>query len=180
MTTTTPTTRQEPEQAQSAVRAVRKPPKALFKYVVNPLMKTILRSRLHPRLSGMLMLLTFPGRKSGRRYTTPVGYHRVGDEILAFTHSPWWKNCQESDVTVLVEGKALRGHAEAVRDPDVILAAVEPLLRKYGGVRQARRLALALDPSHEPTSEELRAAIRDQGLVMIRIRPEKEGASSSA
>lgn len=150
----------------------RKPPRALFKYGVNPLLGLLLRSPLHARVSQALLLLTFKGRTSGKTYTTPVGYHRMGETILVFTHSPWWKNfVGGAPVTMLLEGKEVQGRAEASRDPDMILAEVEPLVRKYGA-RQARRMALTLDPSREPTTDELRAAIVDQGLVMVRIQPQ--------
>lgn len=159
-------------QAATTTGAPRKPPKALFKYGVNPLMRLLLRSPLHGRVSQVLLLLTFKGRTSGKTYTTPVGYHRAGEAILVFTHSPWWKNfVGGAPVTRLLEGKEVQGHAEASRDPDAILAEVEPLVRKYGA-RQARRMALTLDSNREPTTEELRAAIADQGLVMVHIQPQ--------
>jgi hypothetical protein len=152
--------------------APRKPPKALFKYAVNPLLGLLLRSPLHGRISNALLLLTFKGRVSGKTYTTPVGYHRAGETILVFTHSPWWKNfVGGAPVTMLLEGEAVQGRAEVSRDLETILAEVEPLMRKYGA-KQARRMALTLDPNREPTTEELRAAIADQGLVMVRIQPQ--------
>jgi hypothetical protein len=42
------------------------PPARLFK-LVNPVLKAVLRSPLHRRLSKSLALLTFTGRTSGRR-----------------------------------------------------------------------------------------------------------------
>jgi hypothetical protein len=36
-------------------------------------MRALLRSPLHGLLSGMLMLLSYTGRKSGRTYTIPIG-----------------------------------------------------------------------------------------------------------
>jgi hypothetical protein len=152
--------------------APRRPPKALFKYVMNPAMTLLLRSPLHRRISGSLALLSYTGRKSGKRFTTPVGYHRAGQHILVFTHSPWWKNFEGgAPVTMLIEGKEVQGHAEAIRDPDQIFTHVEPLVRKYGA-KQARRMALTLDPGREPTADELRAAIGAQELIMLRIRPQ--------
>ena len=149
----------------------RRPPRWVFKYIMNPLMTAILRSPFHDRVSEGLTLLSFTGRKSGKRISTPVGYHPSGQDFLVFTHSPWWKNFEGgAPATLRIRGKEVRGHAEAVRDPDAILTEVEPLLAKHGAA-QARRMALTLDPDHEPTRDELRDAIQEQGLVLIRIRP---------
>lgn len=65
------------------------------------------------------MLLSFTGRRSGKRYTTPVAYLRKGDEIVSTTDSLWWKNLQGGvPVSVLVAGVTYRGTAEAVTDPE--------------------------------------------------------------
>lgn len=156
----------------TTTKAPRRPPKALFKYLMNPLMTLLLRSPLHGRISGSLALLQFQGRKSGKRFSIPVGYHRDGEQILVFTHSPWYKNFQDgAPVTLLLAGKEVAGHAQAVQDPETILTHVEPLVRKYGP-QQARRMALTLDPDREPTTDELRASIASQNLVMVRIQPQ--------
>lgn len=59
------------EIGQTSVR--KQPPPEVFK-LINPMIARLLRSPFHRGLSKHLMLLTFRGRKSGQRYTTPVGY----------------------------------------------------------------------------------------------------------
>ena len=59
-------------------------PEPLF-VIINPMMRMLLRSPLHFVQSKSLMLITFTGRKSGRRLTTPVRYVRVGDTVRCFT-----------------------------------------------------------------------------------------------
>jgi len=49
---------------------------------LNPLVAWLLRSTLHPLVSGGLMLLEVTGRRTGRRYWIPVGYQRNGDAII--------------------------------------------------------------------------------------------------
>jgi len=51
-----------------------KPLAPLWLLRLNPLMRALLRSPLHGLLSGMLMLLSYTGRKSGKVYTIPIGY----------------------------------------------------------------------------------------------------------
>ncbi len=52
----------------------------------------LLRSPLHGFISGSVLLIAFTGRKSGKRYTTPMTHRRDGDTFLMTTDSPWWKN----------------------------------------------------------------------------------------
>jgi hypothetical protein len=59
---------------------------------VNRLVTGLLCSPFHALLSHTTMLLTFTGRKSGRRYTIPVRYLREGETLLTLTDSPWWRN----------------------------------------------------------------------------------------
>ena len=160
-------TRTGPEPAKGAgTGRLRKPPKVIMR-LANPLMRLLLRSPFHGRLSGVILLLTFTGRKSGKQITTPVGYQRQGDTLLVFTHSPWWKNLRGgAPVMARVKGKDLQGWAVPAQDPEEVLPIVEELLRK-NGVGQARRIGLNLDGTRMPGREELRAAI--QGLVVIRI-----------
>ena len=80
----------------------------------NPLMKLLLRSPWHRVASQEIMLITVTGRKSGKRYTTPVNY--VEDEesgiltVLTHQHRTWWRNLGDgAPVTVLVRGKTLTG-----------------------------------------------------------------------
>ncbi len=46
------------------------------------------RSPLHFLVSKSIMLITFTGRKTGNRYTTPISYLPEGDTVTVFTHAP--------------------------------------------------------------------------------------------
>src|SRR5579872_6536734 len=81
-------------------------PEPLFA-IVNPIVRGLLRSPIHGFWSRSLMLITFSGRKSGRRFTTPVRYVRVGDAVRCFTSAKnlWWRNLQGgADVSLRIEG----------------------------------------------------------------------------
>jgi hypothetical protein len=54
-------------------------------HFVNPFVAALFRSRLHGLVSSRLMLLTYTGQRSGRTYTIPVGYIRLGGDLLVFT-----------------------------------------------------------------------------------------------
>ena len=75
-------------------------PFVVLNRVVNPLVRGVLRSRAHGVLSGRLALLTVTGRRSGRTFTFPVGYHRDGDRVTIGVGSPerkrWWRNLRDA------------------------------------------------------------------------------------
>jgi deazaflavin-dependent oxidoreductase (nitroreductase family) len=86
---------------------------------LNPLFSWLLRSPLHWLVSPGVTLLTVTGRKSGRRYTIPVGYQRDGDRIVIMvSNAPakqWWRNYrQPGPVELLLRGRAAHGEAEVL------------------------------------------------------------------
>jgi hypothetical protein len=91
--------------------------------IVNPALRTILRSPVHRLASGRVALITYTGRRSGREYTIPCFYRDKGDEVTIAVGWPdrkfWWRNLTRDGgpVRLLVQGQELRGHAIATRDP---------------------------------------------------------------
>lgn len=90
---------------------------------VNPGLELLLRSPLHPLASGRFALVTYTGRKSGRRYTIPVLYRDNGDEVTIGVGWPdrkvWWRNLtgEGGPVDLVVRGRELTGHAVATHEP---------------------------------------------------------------
>lgn len=135
---------------------------------INPFVSMILRSRLHRMLSGRLMLLTFAGRKTGRRYTIPVGYTREGDALVLFSSYTWWKNLRGGPPVMLrLQGRERTGRAEVIEDPAAVAEELERLIAKHGLEDAGMITGLALDTDPPPTQEELAAAM--DGHVAIRI-----------
>lgn len=62
-------------EADARVERGRSPPDWLIS-VVNPVLRTLLRSPVHGLASDHLLLLTVTGRKTGTAYTFPVGYEQ--------------------------------------------------------------------------------------------------------
>ncbi len=86
---------------------------------LNPVVRAILQSRLHWLLSPGLMLVTVTGRKTGRRYTIPVGYHQAKDAVVILVaEAPskvWWRNYREAGpIELRLRGKHLRGSAQVL------------------------------------------------------------------
>ncbi len=111
----------------------------------NSIVIRLLRSPLHWLVSPGLMLITVTGRKTARRYTLPVGYHRDGEDlVILVSEAPkkiWWRNLRvPCPVEIRVRGKELRGVARLVAPGsadfterlEYVLCRVPGLARGFG------------------------------------------------
>jgi len=110
------------------------PPLPKWAYAVaNPTISGILRSPLHRLMSGALMLLIFDGRKSGKRYSIPVGYIQEGNRLYLFSHSSWAKNfVGGAPVAVRLRGELRRGTATVLTDAALIERIVRRMTAERG------------------------------------------------
>lgn len=141
-------------------------PEPLF-ILINPLIGALLRSPLHGLMSNSLMLLTYTGIKSGRRYTTPVRYVRVDGAIRCYTsaENKWWRNLKGgARVTLRVAGHEGNYEARALfNDPPTIRAALQHYLRLFPGDAAYHDIRLNRDGSL--VLEDLERASHDAVVV---------------
>jgi hypothetical protein len=90
------------------------------------------RSPLLSRLVGRVFaIVTYTGRRSGKRVSLPVGYRRCDDELLIGVAMPdaktWWRNFlgEGGPVTVTLDGRERAGHAVATRDDGGVTVRVQ-------------------------------------------------------
>ena len=145
-------------------------PEPLF-VVINPTMRLLLRSPLHVLVSGSLMLITYTGRRSGRRYSTPVRYLRRGDVIRCFTttESRWWRNLRDgAEVSLRIRGHEARYHARAIHDDAArVRAGLEDYFAQFP--QDAAYHAVRLAAGRRPDPADLARAA--QHAVMVEARP---------
>ena len=135
---------------------------------INPFVSWILRSRFHRMVSGRLMLLTFTGRKTGERFTIPVGYTREGETLVLFSSYSWWKNLRGgAPVTVRLKDRERTGYAGVIEERAAVVEEVERLIAGHGRKEVGMMTGLALDTDPPPTTDEIAAAL--EGHVAIRI-----------
>jgi hypothetical protein len=141
------------------------PPKWLFKHVINPTMKLILRSPLHGLLSKGLSLLTFTGRKSGRQFTTPVAYNQDKDgTVYVFTRSAWWENLRDGKpVTIRIKGQQYQATPAIIQDKAAVWELVSRFAQEAGG--DYRRVGVML--GEDASEADIRAAASD--LLAIKL-----------
>jgi deazaflavin-dependent oxidoreductase (nitroreductase family) len=99
--------------------------------------------------SDRLLLLTFTGRKSGKKFTTPLRYVQEGETLRMIVVYPWWRNLLgAAPVRVLLRGQMRTGTAEVLPEEDgevvvkVHLNGIErhhALLRHYGSKKGTDR-----------------------------------------
>jgi hypothetical protein len=141
-------------------------PPAIMRAVVNPLLSLLLRTSLHGLVSGRLVLLSFSGRKSGRRYTFPVGYGQQGDTLLITTMAGWKKNLiGGAPVEVWLRGGKRAGTATVVSDEQGVYEGFRLLLPD--APQLAQFLGIRLN-NGAPDADDVRRA-RERGYVIVRV-----------
>jgi hypothetical protein len=91
---------------------------------INPLVRWLIRSPLHGLASRRIALITYTGRRSGRRYTIPVGYRIASLQVTITVGSPdrkvWWRSLTGpgAPVELHIGGRRRTGHAVATRARD--------------------------------------------------------------
>lgn len=146
-------------------------PKSVFEYCINPLMKALLRSPLHGLISDAVMLITFTGRKSGRTYTTPVGFEELDGTlyVTSQTDRVWWKNLRGgAQVEVRLRGNRRGGHAEVIEDNQAVADYVLGFVDRHG-VDSMSRLALSVQGDELPDMEDLAAGLDDVVVIEIEL-----------
>ena len=136
---------------------------ALFR-TMNRLIRPLLASPLHGILSKRLMLLTYTGRRSGRRITIPIGYFDgEPGTVLALSSTTTW-------VSNLRDGRTVRLRIRG-RDHDAVptvLQDTETFARFVEDSPGAAKIT-GLPADRKPTPEELHAAAQKAHLVKFRL-----------
>ena len=133
----------------------------------NDFVTFFLRTPLHVFL-GNTMLITVTGRKTGRKYSMPVGFYREGDCLWVMTsrNRTWWRNVKNgSNVSLLLKGKTIDAFAGAELDEKAVEA------RMFDYIRQVPIAAKSLGIRMENTSpnrDDVARVAKDRLFVKIR------------
>ncbi len=96
------------------------PPKNFLK-VVNPILRTLLKSPLAGVTPKHLVILRFAGRKSGRQYEIVIGWHQIDGQNLVFSPYRWTVNFDGGAPVEVIRGSSRRsGSGTLVRDPELV------------------------------------------------------------
>ena len=145
-----------------------------YRYLLNPVMRGLLRSPLHGVASGNIAILHFRGRKSGRWLETPLSYMREGNTVrlLSNTNTRWWHNLRGGPVDVQLEIRRSRFTGTATLHEGDSEAARAGIRKFIAAVpRDAKVYGLALDGSRQLVESSLAGRISDLALVEIELDP---------
>lgn len=143
----------------------------VFKWFLNPLIKPLLRSPLHGLVSNRFLLLSFSGVKSGRQFTTPVGYEREGDALIVMTRRSWWKNFEGGVlVTLHYRGQIREAQATAVTDRKAVADYVGRSLQRNHPLINSRRFGITMEGGELPSRDALEAAAFGRRLIKIELQ----------
>ncbi|WP_404380911.1 nitroreductase/quinone reductase family protein [Knoellia locipacati] len=146
-----------------------KPPPAAVIRILNPILRTVLRSPAHRAFSKDLMLLHVTGRRTGRVYVVPVGRHEHHGGLVASAGGSWRRNLRNgADCDVTLDGRRRHARGVLVDDPHEVAVIFSDLLAAMGRDR-ANRLGLQLNVDRLPTLEELSAALVDRNVVRLTL-----------
>ena len=150
-----------------------------FAKIMNKVPAAVLRSPLHHMMSNKYLLLSFTGRKSGKRYTTPVAYLKEGETLLMTTDSPWWKNLRGTDgagppVSVRVKGREYEGIGEVVTDETEVVRVLARFLQMQPGYGKFVGVKGGAGGRVDPSMVEEAA----RGRVVVRVRPTRARVGS--
>jgi deazaflavin-dependent oxidoreductase (nitroreductase family) len=127
----------------------------------------ILRSPLHPILSSKMLLIKFVGRRSGRRYATPVNYHQDGRTVLITTDSSWFKNFTGGGQAIIhLRGRTRQVRVELVTDQLEATAGLVTIVRAQPGYGRWANVKIA--SGGVPDYADARAEIA-RGRVLLRL-----------
>jgi deazaflavin-dependent oxidoreductase (nitroreductase family) len=145
----------------------------IFHKVTNPLVRFILNSPLHSMLSGRLVLITYTGKKSGKKHSLPVQYAESHNGLIVVAgyheHKKWWRNLlRESTINVCYRGKWFEASAKAFDgDVEVIAPLLPDYLKRFPA--SARIRGLSLDSSGNIENPE-KLGEEAKKVVMVTIR----------
>jgi hypothetical protein len=134
----------------TAVRDAR-PPIAVIR-VLNPIMRTVLRTPLG-RLVRPFALLEFTGRRTGRHYRVPAGWHEAEGVPVVFTPAPWRANFVDgARVTVHHRGRTFEMTGTLVADPTDVARALHWM---FANGTPPRAVGLDMPADHDITAADV-------------------------
>lgn len=152
---------------QSAVDAAH-PPQLLLN-VVNPALKVALKTPLGG-LIGDFMLVAFTGRKTGKRYATPVSAHALDGALYVVLETQWKYNFRDgADAQVTHRGKTRTMHGRLITEPAAVAEIVDRIARTYSPKKAQRQMGLTFRDGEFPTRAEWEESVRRVKIAAIEL-----------
>ncbi|MDA2891898.1 hypothetical protein PDG61_13315 [Mycolicibacterium sp. BiH015] len=136
--------------------------------VVNPTLKVLLKTPLGG-LIGDFMLISFTGRKSGKKYATPVSAHQL-DGLYVILEAQWKHNFRGgADAQVSFRGKTSTMRGELITDTTTVAEICERVATSYGAKKAQRQMGMKFRDGRLPTVAEWTEAAGRLKMAAIKL-----------
>lgn len=135
----------------------------------NDFMSWVLRSPFHGMLSSGMMLITVTGRRTGKKYTTPVEYYCQNSDLWVLTsrNRTWWRNLRGgAEVSLLLKRKSVTALAEPELDQKTVEARMYEYIRH---MPQAVKTMGIRVQNGNANAEDITRIVRER--LFVKIRP---------
>jgi len=136
--------------------------------ISNFFMKAIVNSPLHPMLGSNFAVITFEGRKSGKRYSTPINVTRNGDAFTAVSlrSRTWWRNLRGGQQAQLrVSGRQYEVRGEVLEDQGAVADGLAQYFKQNPAY--AKYFSVRLAPDGQPSGEDLDRAADERVIIRL-------------
>jgi hypothetical protein len=136
----------------------------------NPFMEWLLKSPMHPMLSGNMMVIHYEGKKSGKSYHHPVSYVKRNNTLLTVSYKQrtWWRNLRGgAAVKILLQGKLLPAHSQVIEDDQGVSLGLTDFMG--GNPQAARMLGVYLNDDGLPMPESLTQCTKPRVIVQTTL-----------
>jgi hypothetical protein len=156
---------------QSGAVEIAHPPQALLR-AFNPVLHLALRAPvLGPALKDF-MVVSFTGRKTGRRFTLPVSAHQIDGDLYVLLSAGWKHNFREgAPAEVLHAGTTTSMHGQLIKDPAMVAQLATRAATSYGAKKAQRSMGLKFRDNAIPSVEQFTEASTRLGLAAIKLTP---------
>lgn len=146
------------------------PPDAMLS-VLNPALKVLLKTPLGG-LIGDFMLVSFTGRKSGKKYSTPVSAHQLDGVLCVILEAQWKHNFRGgADAQVSFRGKTRTMRGELVTDKATVAEICDRVATSYGAKKAQRQMGMKFRDDRLPTVAEWTDAADRLKIAAIKLAP---------
>ncbi|MHB8806662.1 MAG: hypothetical protein ACYC59_03690 [Anaerolineaceae bacterium] len=145
----------------------------IFGTILNPIIKSILRSPLHPLMSDHSLVIQYMGREFGKEHSFPAYYQQEGNslQVLVEKTEDWWRSLKNgANVKVIIKGNELRGWAEAIQDAQSVKKNFLLLLNAIPEL--STELEVRRDENSVYSTEDIEKNLQQLGLLTITLQTE--------
>lgn len=138
----------------------------------NFFVKAIVNSPLHPLLGSGMAVLIFEGRKTGKRYSTPINVVKEGNVFISTSlrSRKWWRNLRGGkSLTLRVGGKNHEVYGIVIEDEDKLIAGFSRYF--VTNPKSAGFFGVTLDKEGHPMADDLKRIANER--VFIKLYPAK-------